>query len=149
MTNSGRFCRPSRLGNVQSPWKVLSGCPGWETYKVRRQWYGCEPRRVVIPRSRTVCAHIHLSRYSITKPVRRINWPKKFPAKNICWYWFYVCFCFVGNYSANWYRLRSSGAKQRMEILKVREPLLGSQAAFLKWSMWHVASTVTNKPYRR
>ena len=36
-----------------------------------------------------------------------INWPEKFPAKNICWYWFYVCFCFVGNYSANWYRLRS------------------------------------------
>ena len=26
------------------------------------------------------------------------NWPKKFPAKNICWYWFYVCFCFAGNF---------------------------------------------------
>ena len=38
-----------------------------------------------------------------TKPVSIGR--RKFPVKNICWYWFYVCFCFVGNYSANsnWY----------------------------------------------
>ena len=35
-----------------------------------------------------------------------INCLKKFPAKNICWYWFYVCFCFVGNYSTNYFWLR-------------------------------------------
>ena len=56
----------------------------------------------------TVVTSEHVRVLNSTYYEAGINWPKKFPAKNICWYWFYVCFCFVGNYSANWYRLRST-----------------------------------------
>ena len=48
--------------------------------------------------SLVACMNFGTQRKSSQKPSEEVY---------ICWDWFYVCFCFVGNYSANYFWLRN------------------------------------------